>query len=64
MNFFAKGTKPAQPAKKLSEMTFGEIWRRMTDRVPDTGPRQRECVETSLFDDRQQEMTYKVKIKA
>ena len=45
-------------------MTFGEIWRRMTDRVPDTGPRQRVCVETSLFDDRRKEMTYKVKIKA
>ena len=45
-------------------MTFGEIWGRMTDRGPVSGPRQRECVETRLFDDRQQEITYKVKIKA
>lgn len=55
-------TGPAH--RKLSEMTFGEIWRRMTDRVSDIRPRQTECVETNLFDDQQKEMIYKVKIKA
>lgn len=50
--------------RKLSEMTFGEIWLRMADRASDIRFRQTECVETNLFDDRQKEMTYKVKIKA
>ena len=45
-------------------MTFGDIWRRVTDRASEVRPRQTECVETLLFDDRHKEMTYKVKIKA
>lgn len=61
---FCRRDENGPTRKKLSEMTFGDIWRHMTGRVPDTGPRRAECVETTLFDDRQREMTYKVKIKA
>ena len=61
---FCRRDESGPTRKKLSEMTFGDIWRHMAGRIPDMGPRQAECVETTLFDDRQREMTYKVKIKA
>lgn len=38
---FCRRDENGSARKKLSEMTFGEIWRHMTDRIPDTGPDRR-----------------------